>query len=357
MELAPALSRAFAERADGARIGAAPRVGVFGEGAPLALIAAAGGRALDVKAPPLADARNGPVVASVAAVVEDFMDAFATRFLHRFAAGAFDDFALIVFARDDVAGLAAYQYAQELRRQGRVSAAGPRLHLWNLLHTDSRPAERFNLRELARLEEVLAATLGLRPDGARLEAAVAAETRRAQAAAGLPAGGAAAFIARNAGRWLDADDHAALLEAMPAAPGVAPTVVLAGTPCDIPVLHEICDGFGRVAADLQDYGRAAVAATGIDRATMLRGLAGDPLHLRAAPPGRLTAALAENVAGADLVICSVDPNDDAFGWEIPGLRRAVEAGGGRFVDLGFRPFRPDAGWIDTARTRIAEALA
>ena len=111
----------------------------------------------------------------VSTVTEPFLDPFATRFLHRFAAGAFDQFETIVFVRDDVAGLAAYQYALELRRQKLLPKQGPRLFLWNLLHTDSAPAAKFNQQEGTRLIAHLSQTLDTTLDDARLSDAIAAE--------------------------------------------------------------------------------------------------------------------------------------------------------------------------------------
>lgn len=355
------IMRAFSERADGVRETGAGLVGVFGEGVPLPLVAAFDALAVDVKAPPLADASGGPQAACVAAVVEDFMDPFAARFLHRFAAGAFDRFALIVFARDDVAALSAYQYAQELRRLGMVARPGPRLHLWNLTHGGSAAIARFNAAELARLMRTLAEVFGKDPSDASLAAAIAAERRRAAALAALPAGGEEGFVRRNAGRWLTPEAHAAALSAQAAGGGTpdhGPRIALLGTACDTPVLHRACAGLGRVVADLQDYGRAPAAPPAeADATALVAALAADPLQIRAAPPHRFSRALVEGCATADLVISSVDRTDDAFGWEMPMLRDAVTARGARFLDLGFRPFRPDAAWCDAARGRIAEALS
>jgi len=347
------LQRAFDLRADGVRPDGAALVGVFGEGVPLPLVAALGGLAVDVKAPPLADAADGPTSDLVRSVTEDFLDPFATRFLHRFAAGAFDRYATLIFARDDVAGLTAYQYATELRRQGRLTQGGPRLHLWNALHTDSAPVAAFNRHELDRLKAHLEETLGAKLDPDRLAGAVAEETRRADALAALPPGGPDAFVARNAGRWLPPSQHAALIKDMPR--GGGPSIVLTGSACDIPVLHTLCAEVGQVCADLQDYGGAAPQP--VDAADLLRRIVADPLATRAAPPARYTRALHDGIAGADLVIASTDASDDSFGWELPGLRRAAETQGARFLDLGFRPFRPDDAWQDRTRRRIAEALA
>lgn len=356
MQVDPVLARAFSERADGVRDTSVPLVGLFGEGVPLPLIAAMGGQGVDVKAPPLTDPEDGPMVEQVSRATEDFMDSFATRFLHRFAAGVFDRFAALVFARDDVAGLAAYQYAHELRRQGIVSARGPRLHLWNLLHTDSAPAMRFNQTELDRLIAMLSDVLGADLGPGRLAAALAAEQDRVEALAALPPGGETSFVARNAGRWMTPEDHVARLE--PHTPeGSGRRIALVGTACDIPVLHTLCAEFGTIIADLQDYGRIVPQPRTSEPLDMLRRIADDPLCLRAAPPARFTRALRDGTRDADLVITTVNRNDDALGWELPGLRMEVESRGGRFVDLGFLPFRPDAAWVDGARARLAEVVS
>lgn len=359
MPIAPALQMAFDRRADAAFSVDRPMVGVFGEGIPDIAIRARGARVLDVKAPPLADAVDGARAPEVDAVTEPFMDVFACRFLHRFATGAFDQFALIVFSRDDAAGLAAYQYARELRRQGRIPETGPTLHLWNLLHTQSAAAAAFNLSEFARLEACLSLVLGTNAGTAELEAAHAAEMARHAALAQLPPGGAQAFVARAAGRWLTPEAHVALLAdlVLDSVSSSGRRIALVGTACDTPVMHELCAGLGTIVADLQEYAQSARPPANIDVPTFLEGLARDPLHIRAAPPGRLTEALHAGVDQADLVIATVAPNDDGFGWEIPGLRATVESRGGRFLDLGFRPFRPDGTWRDRARRRIEEVLA
>jgi hypothetical protein len=121
------------------------------------------------------------------------------------------------------------------------------------------------------------------------------------------------------------------------------------------VLHAVCEAHGQIIADVQDYGRSAPFIHSAE--SMLTDLAGDGLSMRAAPSDRFTRALHKAMEDADLVVVSVDENDDAFGWEVPALKRATEDRGARFVNLGFRPFRPDATWCDAARALISEALA
>lgn len=352
------LKTVFAQRADGVKLGSTPLVGLFGDGLPEALVRGAGADCADVKAPPLDDHISGPNVDAVDEIAEPFLDVFAARFLHRFAAGAFDDFALIVFSRDDAAGLAAYQYATELRRLGHVAATGPRLFLWNLLHTKSDPARIFNAAQWSKLEKVLAETTGLAPDPARRAAAHEAEAARAAAILRV-ADHDEAFVLRNSGRWLAPQAHIALLDQVPLGRSSRQRQVgLVGTACDIDALHSIAQAFGRVAVDLTPYGdiwpNCHVGAGSVD--ALLDHVASAPLHIRTNPPERFCAALDASLMPCDVILSSVDANDDSFGWEVPRLAAGARVRGQVFVDLGFRPFRPDAAWIAQARGRIEKAL-
>ena len=140
-----------------------------------------------------------------------------------------------------------------------MTDSGPRLFLWNLLHTKSAATAAFNAAELARLSAHLSAVLEKTLDDGLLHDAVEAEARRAEVLQALPSGGVDAFAARNAGRWMTPEEHCELLDSLPQSSG--PRIVLVGTSCDIPVLHEVCCKHGQVTADLQDYGRVQPCAT------------------------------------------------------------------------------------------------
>ena len=363
-DAAETLEGAFRDRCCAGSGGEAarPRVGLFGDGLPEALVAAAGGEAVEVKAPPADDALAAGSHA-VSAVIEDFVDPYAARFLHRFAAGWYREHAALIFARDDVAALTAYQYATELRRQNVIDRGGPRLLLWNLVHADSEAAHRFNMIQAERLRSALAETLGVASNDGALPAALAAEAERRQALGRIDAAGVAgrlALVWRNAGRWLPPGRHADLLDAAPgAAPArpAGPRIGLVGTAVIDPAFHAMLDTIGPVVADLQPYGRVwpDCHAGGPDLDALIRSVARFPLHLRAAPPERFRAALLDWLSGCDLVVTQVDTSDDGFGWVVPALRHALAARDVPLVELGFRPFRPDAAWLDTAREKVAAA--
>ncbi|MBF9030949.1 hypothetical protein HKCCE3408_11140 [Rhodobacterales bacterium HKCCE3408] len=350
------LERAFAAKAEGAVMDA-PRIGIFGDGLPDALVTAAGAVPLDIKASP-DGVRPDP---RVAPFVEPFMDRFAAGFLHRLAAGAFDGFAGLVFARDDTAGLTAYQYALELRRIG-ILPDGPPLHLWNLLHTDSAPVHRFNMSEAARLDAFLSDTTG---HGFRegLEHALEVESRRLDAVerlalAGLPA--RTEFTWRNAGRWLGPEDHAGLIAdaigaATASSPG--PVIGLIGSASIDPALYDMLDRIGRLSVDLQPYGHVwpAAHAGGPDLDGLIRAVATNPLHPRAAPAGCYRAALTERLANCDVVVAYCAPHEETLGWDLPSLSAALAAKGVPVVDLGFLPANPHDDWLAAAEARIRAA--
>lgn len=359
---AECLEQAFTSRyadGEGARDGR-PLVGLFGDGLPEALIVAAGGAPTEVKAPPPGgDAAAVPD--NVAAVIEKFVDPFTARFLQRFASGWYRGMAAIVFARDDVAALTAYQYATELRRQGMVDASGPRLFLWNLVHDQGDAAHRFNMVQAQRLLADLMALLGGVGD---LSAALRSEVARRDAIGRMVSAGVAgrnALVWRNAGRWLSAERHASLLgaaltDAQPTPSG--PRIGLVGTAAIDPGFHAMLDTIGPVVADLQPYGDLwpTCHAGGPDLDGLMRSAAGFPLHLRTAPPARFSKALLDDLEGCDIVVSQVDSSDDGFGWEVPALRDALAARGVPLVDLGFRPFDADADWLEAAHQKISDSM-
>ncbi len=362
MDAAKRLCSAFRQRSAASSSDERPLVGVFGDGLPEALVAACGGRPVEVKAPPLdEELQHSDAVSRIA---EPFLDEFASVFLHRLATGAFDSFAALIFARDDTAALTAYQYASELRRQRRIAREGPRLHLWNLLHTDSAAAHAFNMDQAARLVAFLGETLAIPADENRATAMFAAEADRLDAVNRMEAhriGGANEFVWRNAGRWLAPEVHAGLLDAALAEEtSLDPvrSIGLVGTACDVPDVHRICERFGRVVVDLQPYGKVwpRCHAGGPDLDGLMQRVATEPLNIRINPPHRFGAALVDELKECDAVVVSYDANDDSFGWEVPSLRKALAARNIPLVDLGFRPFRPDQDWCREAADRIAEAL-
>lgn len=340
-----------------------PCVGLFGNGLPETLIAAQG--ALPVHLPNAAvDAGDHPI----SAVIEPFVDHEVRTFLIRLMQGAFGRFKAIIFARDDAPAMIAYQYATEWLRQNRPHGAVPPLFLWNLVHTDSAPVARFNKVQADKLERFLVAC-GLPPrDEAALAMAANDEAARRDALAGMSAQrgekltGKTAHIWRNAGRYLAAAHHAALLNDAIPVDTVNHTrrIAVVGSPLADMATYEMIEGFGAIVADLQPFGDdwPAAANREAELSTLLAMAAIDPACPRTTPADTQFRHLCAQIdaAGCDLVIAQLAQTDDTFGWEIPRLFKSLRDKGVICVNLGFRDPAPDAAWLNASADLIARAL-
>ena len=346
--------------------------GVFGNGVPLSLISAAGFMPADVKSAP--ENRISHVEPAVASYLEPFFDDHARIFLHRLFGGDFGDMAAIVFPRDDAAALAAYQYATELARQSLGPSSIPRLVLWNLVHGKSDAIAAFNDRQAQELGEELAAIGGIAPDGEGLAREQEVENARAEALTRLEAlvsgdlpriSGSEAMQWRNAGRYLEAGRHAALLDAAceeaasRRAGRTGRRIGLVGTALDDPRVYGAIESIGTIVCDLQPFGAVWPGpSSAAEPGEIVRTEAEDPLAARARPElAPLDALVARLVRSrCDLVVAQYDQNDDTFGWDLPGLRSRLSACGIPLVELGFRDHRPDDAWLDCAQSHLAAAL-
>ena len=362
-----ALDAAFDQRHRYLTATAGARVGIFGNGFPEVLVAAADATPIHVnfgQQEVEADASSG-----IAGVIEPFVDHEVRLFLLRLMEGEFADYRGIIFARDDAPALIAYQYATEWVRQGRAFGKVPPLFLWNLVHTTGAAVRRFNAAQAVKLFDFLASVGLVRPDGPAIAAAAVIEQRRRgrlvtmEQTGAIP--GSVAMRWRNAGRFMTAGDHARLLgEAMARLPAEDSDVTgrrigLIGSPLASKAAYACFEQFGRLVADLQPWGRpwpGREASFDIDSILALN--ARDPFCLRATPANVHRRALVADIVAArcDLVICQLAQTDDTFGWEIPSLKAELAAAGIGFVNLGFRDAEPDRNWLDHAAGLIAAAL-
>lgn len=364
-----ALEAAFAARAlvDGDR----PLVGIFGNGLPHALVAAAGLSPVDVKSAP--DHSLGRTDPAVASVLEPFLDDYSAIFINRLFLGDFDGLVAIVFPRDDAAALTAYQYSLELRREG-CGRAAPKLLLWNLVHGTSPAISAFNAQQAERLAADLR-TLGGHRDPSSIEKALTAERDRATAltrldallAADAPAiSGGEAMRWRNAGRYLEAGRHASLLTLACDEVDMRPArrqgrrIGLIGAALDDPRVYAAIEAFGTIVADVQPFGRVwpSRAAGAPSLSGLVAAEAASALVPRARPEAKPLDAIVAELVGArcTIAVAQIDQNDDSFGWDLPGLRRRLAGRGIPLIDLGFRDHRPAGGWLAEAGARLAAAM-
>lgn len=354
------LDRAFEARDRYEPVAPLPRVGIFGNGFPEVLIAAAGGLPVHLSMGRLSR------TADIDEVIEPFVDEEGRVFLNRLMNGEFDDVEGIIFARDDAPALIAYQYATEWVRQGRAPKAVPPLFLWNLVHTQTPAVERFNAVQAEKLFDFLE-RIGLRrPDDETIAEAAAAESRRREALNRLEAAGVSGATAmrwRNAGRFMSAAEHADLLNAALAdaekVENKSLRIGLIGSPLASPASYDVFERFGTIVCDWQPWG-AVWPGPGNDKTTLadiLRAAAADPSCPRVSPTTAFRQALIEAVVNAqcELVLCQLAPTDDTFGWEIPALASELESRGIAFVNLGFREPDPET-WHARAAALISAKL-
>lgn len=359
---AAALERANQQQEDWSGA-ASPRIGIFGNGMPETLVAAAG--ALPVHLGLGTTDQTHRIVE----VIEPFVDAEVRYFLIRLMRGAFSDFAGIIFARDDAPALIAYQYATEWIRQDRERERTPPLFLWNLVHTDTPAVRTFNRIQADKLFDFFE-SLGLkRPQDADLVAAAASESRRAdtlgkvQHAVGVTLSGTTAALWRNAGRFMSASEHAdLLLDALAATTEPLPPperIGIVGSPLSCARTYRMIEGFGTVVSDQQAFGQMwpgpGNRKPGLDE--ILAATAADASCPRISPTSAHRTALVQSLvdAGCTLAVCQLAQTDDTFGWEIPALFSELSACGIACVNLGFRDAQPNDAWLDDASKVIAEA--
>ncbi len=358
------LVRAFDQRDRWANPSAQPLVGIFGNGVPETLVAAAGAIPVHLWMGFTDDEHP------VASVIEPFVDDAVRTFLVRLMNGEFADYRGIIFARDDAPALIAYQYATEWIRQHRPRGGTPPLFLWNLVHTDSAPVRAFNAVQAEKLFAFFV-SIGLAwPDTAALQRAAADEVRRhaalkdLQEAVGVTVSGATAMQWRNAGRFMPAAGHAELLtsalaqktETLPAGRRIG----LVGSPLASGRTYAVIETFGSLVCDLQPLGSVWPGAgnTADDLDAILVAMAKDASSPRITPSAAHRAGLVTRIINArcDLVVCQLAQTDDTFGWEVPRLFAELGEHGIACVNLGFRDPEPPAAWLDQTASTIARAL-
>jgi hypothetical protein len=364
MSAAAALERANQQQEDWSKATSLRRIGIFGNGMPETLIAAAGGLPVHVSLGRTASKHP------IDAIIEPFVDEEVRHFLIRLMKGDFAGFAGIVFARDDAPAMTAYQYSNEWIRQDRERGPTPPLFLWNLVHTDTPPVQHFNRIQAEKLFAFLESVGLARFNGSALAEAAGAEGRRADAlaqlqnAVGLTLSGTTAATWRNAGRFMGADDHAGLLTHALASGAETPAqnrrIGIVGSPLACPRTYAMIEQFGTVVSNQQNFGQMwpgpGNAKASLDE--LLAATAADASCVRITPTSAYRAALVQNLVEAKcaLVICQLAQTDDTFGWEIPALFAELAAHGIVCVNLGFRDANPDARWLERASGLISQAL-
>ncbi len=244
------------------------------------------------------------------------------------------------------------------------------MFLWNLVHTDTAPVRAFNAVQAEKLFDFFVSIGRGRPDPAALQRAAADEVRRhtalsdLEAAVGATVSGATAMQWRNAGRFMQAAEHAELLTSALARRterlSTSRRIGLVGSPLACPRTYAVLETFGAVVCDLQPLGSVwpGPGNTADNVEAILAATATDASCPRVTPSAAHRAGIVKRLVDArcDLVLCQLAQTDDTFGWEVPRLFAELTDHGIACVNLGFRDPDPPVAWLDQAASSIARAL-
>jgi benzoyl-CoA reductase/2-hydroxyglutaryl-CoA dehydratase subunit BcrC/BadD/HgdB len=320
----------------------------IGDDVPLEVLSAAGVFALGVTGDPAAprEAADRYLGAST--------DERSRSQLARLLAGELELADRLLIGHDCEGSRRLFAVAGELRRLG-LARSLPEPYFVDVLHLPRRGSERHVRRALDRLRVQVGQWSGREVSDEDLRHAVAASNRRRQLVAGLGAlraagpprlTGVEALAAIGAGRLLDVNTHAALLDhllseadALPGRPGVR--VFLTGSDHDHPALYRLVEAAGAVVVgEDQAWGTAAGEGAIAQTSDPLDGIA-EHYALRIVASAK--RGLAERAAmtlrrardvGAQLVIGFGRRGDDGPGWDHPAQRRALGQAGIPMVFIG-----------------------
>ena len=243
--------------------------------------------------------------------------------------------AAIVLPRTSDADYKAYLYLQELQRRGRVPRLPPLL-LFDLLQTQGPEIPAYNAARVRDLLSRLAQTSGRhvstdalceqieRANGARAAARRLATLRRdpvrVRGTEILPLLGARWTMAPERYTAL-ADEAFALLAARPTLDG--PRVMLTGMPVDSASLHLALESLNAtIVHEISPFGahegRGSVDALTDPFAALGSWYASQLITARAAG-AMLLQGVEESLAGIDLAVILLPPDDARFGWDVPRL--------------------------------------
>lgn len=320
-----------------ARATGQPVVGYVGNTVPVEAITAAGALAWRV-----APVQGDTGVAD--AHVEAFSDLDMRLVFAQFITGALDGLDVLIVPRSTETQHKLYLALREARRTG-VTAGGPPLLLYDILHTQRETSRAYGLARTHDLVGQLGRLTGCTPSDADLTQAMAQtnatrgllaelqQRRRSGAVSGWQAQvatGALCFMPPAAGQralreWL--------AEGTPR-PAAGPRLLVKGAPLDHDALHALVEELGAViVAEDDDWGSRAAAPL-VDRSRPpLESLFEHCWRERPCPrihPSPLEGSwFAQTVAagGFDGVLFNLPRPEDTHGWTQPAERALVRAAG------------------------------
>jgi hypothetical protein len=295
---------------------------------PVELVRAAGFR------PVVAHGSTRPTPAADGVLEPGLFPARLRQLVEAALTGRLGQVAAIVLPRTSDADYKCFLYLRELGRRG---APLPPVLLFDLLQSAVPEARDHNVARTRALFGQLAGIAGRTPDLAALRGEIG-RADRARAAArrldslrsGRPRIAGVEAMRLLGARWqLDPERYAALAESAASAfaaraPIDGPRVLLAGAPVDTTALHAAAEAAGAVVvAELSPFGSGGIGDDVGARDEPVAALADryrDATLDARTPVATLRRRIGDALAAVDAVIVSLPPDDQAFGWDYPGMR-------------------------------------
>ena len=295
---------------------------------PVELIRAAGFR------PVVARASARPTPAADAVLEPDLFPARLRQLVDAALTGRLAQVAAIVLPRTSDADYKCFLYLRELGRRG---ARLPPVLLFDLLLSAGPEVRDHDISRARELLGRLAEIAGRSPDSDALRGEIrsanlarAAARRLDRLRSGRPRMAGSEALALLGARWqLDPGRYAALAESAAAtlagrAPFDGPRVLLAGAPVDTAAWHAAVEAAGAtVVAEMSPFGSAGIGDDVSTRDEPVAALAGqyrDTAIGARTPAAALLRRIEEALPAVDAIVISLPPDDQAFGWDYPGLR-------------------------------------
>ena len=364
-----ALAEAYDDRTRAARLcksGGGRVAGYLGTTVPVELLSAAGFFPLQLSGEPDAPTPLGD------RYMEDLFDPIVRSVFDRLLAGCYDFLDLIVLPRSSDSAQRLYYYLCELRRTGRADL--PEILLFDVSHTHWDSSRRHNRLRFDELRAGVEAVAGRSVAPAALSTEIAASNRRRRRLREVVAlrrerparlSGVRALQAFDGWRSLSGEAFDPLIDEALADPGppppTGPRLILTGSALDHSGLHALVESLGAtVVGDDHAYGEQGVGPHVDEAAEPFQALLD---HYQAIPCSRTFQRPAEALtdfalsAGAAGVVFHLFSEEEAFTWEYPAQRRALEALGLGVLSLALQPYTRDAGRLRGVLAHFIEGLS
>jgi benzoyl-CoA reductase/2-hydroxyglutaryl-CoA dehydratase subunit BcrC/BadD/HgdB len=284
-------------------------------------------------------------------------------------AGRLSHAARLIIPRTSDPDYKCFLYLREFVRL-EIAATVPSTILFDLLQSNGPDVREYNAARTRILFEELAMVSGrraslddLRDEIETTNLARAAARRLTAQRRGVPrVTGSEVFSLLGAFWCLPPEDYATLAaeaadDIQSRSPLVGPCVLIAGAPVDCAALHAAIESRGAiVVAEISPWGNEAAGNDVVCEGDPITALSdkyrADVIGPRT-PAIAMRNLIARSLEQVDAIVLSLPPEDTAFGWDYPALRRVFERKGIPHTCLYGDPYQPLS---DSDAARLEDAI-